>query len=106
MKIFKIKEIGFGESYYGTSDIESLIPKEVPDKVNRNTWGPAWNAIAENWFNNGLGKDSRLTPVYGIDKEKAIKHIQCLFNTWFLDKETKIKSAAYLISQWFTEIKL
>lgn len=96
----KVKDVGFGETLYGTNDLESLIPATLPKVSN------AWKNIAEQWFKTGLKKESVLVPVPGIIKENAIKHIMCLFNTWDLNKKQKIDNAAYLLSQWFTHINI
>lgn len=102
--IFQPRETTFGETLYGTTDLTSLIPNEIPLKfLSKNL---KWNAIAEQWFKSGLGKDSRLSRIYGVDKEKAINHIQCIFNTWALTKEQKIANAAFLMSQWFIYVTL
>jgi hypothetical protein len=105
MMQFRIKDVSFGEMYYGTSDINSIIPKTLPYKFQKNQIEP-WNTVALDWFKQGIRKESILIPVYGIDKEKAMKHIQCLFNTWFLTKDQKIKNASFLLSIWFTSITL
>lgn len=101
----KIKDVGFGEMYYGTSDLASIIPPALPYKFAKYRTEP-WASIAEQWFDEGIRKESILTPIYGIDKEKAMKHISCLFNTWSLSRLEKIMNAAFLLSQWFVHIKL
>jgi len=100
----KIKNVGFGELHYGTTDLDNLLPKYVPAEFLKNP--EPWKSIAEKWFKRGLEKTSVLTPIQGIDKEKAIKHIECLFNTFYLNKKRKITNASFLLSQWFTQITI
>ena len=101
---FPVKYIGYGEFYYGTNDTRtiaptySLIPKEF--KVGFTKWRIASNI----WFKRGLHKDSKLVPKKGIDKEMAIKHIQCLLNCFFVHTSLKIATAAYLLSLWFDDV--
>jgi len=105
MIAFKIKDVGFGEFHYGTTDIDSIIPKTIPLYFLKSN--PAkWNQISMQWFMEGIRKESVLIPIYGIDKEKAIKHVQCIFNSWALTKQQKVANAAFLLSQWFTQINL
>lgn len=105
-RLFQIKEVAFGELHYGTSDYNSIAPKYhfIPKefKFGDNKWRDA----AEYWFYKGLHKDSKLIPKRMIDKEAAIRHIQCLLNCWLINHKYKIAAAAYLLSQWFEDVEM
>lgn len=102
----EVKDVGFGEYYYGTTDINTIIPMSVPDDFKPPNKMEPWHGVAVQWFNEGIGKESILIPKPGIDKEKAIKHVSCIFNTWFLTKPQKLANVSYLLSTWFLKVVL
>lgn len=104
MIFFKARETSFGEMYYGTSDLKSLIPGILPYKFN-NLENP-WCVLSAKWFNEGLSKESAFKANYGFDKERCIRHIMCLFNTWALTKQEKISYGALLMSMWFEKAEI
>lgn len=102
----EVKDIGFGEYHYGTTNVSSIIPASLPNEFKPPNSVEPWHEIALQWFNSGIGKESILIPKPGVDKEKAIKHVSCIFNTWFLMKPQKIANVSYLLSIWFSKVVL
>jgi hypothetical protein len=103
---FNIKQVGFGEFYYGTNETRLIAPSyaSIPKEFKVQTNMTKWRIASIVWFRYGLHKDSRLIPKKGIDKEAAIKHIQCLLNCYFINLQHKIAAAAYLLSLWFEDV--
>ena len=108
-KVFQPKDVAFGEVHYGTKDTAAIAPQYqfIPyefkfenDNANRNFW----QKIIVKWFKYGLHKDSKLQPKRGIDKERAIRHIQCLLNCWLVPQKHKLAAGAFLLQQWFENI--
>ena len=101
---FNIKPVGYGEFYYGTSDVKSITPvfSAIPREFK--SGNSKWRIASSIWFKVGLHKDSKLIPKKGVDKEAAIKHVQCLINCYFLNATHKIAAAAFLLSLWFDDL--
>lgn len=97
------KKISFCEQYYGINKVEDLMDL-IPNTYSKKSFKST--NFAEEWFMYGLKKEYQLFNVPEIDKEMAIKHIDCIFSTWFLTRDEKIKSAACLIDDWFERIVL
>ncbi len=73
----------------------SVIPKEFDDGDS------PYLKVVSMWFYGGL-KASTLVPREGIDKTKAIRHLQACLGSFEPKHEHKTAGVAYLMSQWFT----
>lgn len=106
MKFFELKEVGCGELYYGTSLISKIVPpyRAIPKEYKQDS--NKWVMFIEDWFRHGLDKDAKLIPKEGVEKEPAIRHIQCLLNSYLIDHRHKIAGAACLCGLWFEDVRL
>lgn len=103
--MFRIQEIPYGEQLYGRTDLSLLMPfaSTIPFPFHKKS--NYWRRTARNWFDGGISKDSVFTNKKGIPIEKAIKHIECLFNSRYTNNlEDIMVGVSFLLSEWFEEI--
>ena len=76
------------------------IPKEFKGFNNNK-----WSKIVSEWFYSG-GKIKKATPKKGVDKDHALRAIQCVLGSFSPKHEHKMAGAAYLLSEWFEEFEI
>lgn len=99
--MFPIAEVTAVQASFPT-DVSMLMPKyqDIPEEFrDRHT---KWNKLFADFFYFGLEK-LELTPKEGVDRDKAMLHIQTVMGSWEPKHEHKEAAVAYLFSEWFTE---
>ncbi len=77
----------------------SDIPEEFKSSSNK------WAKLQSKWFFEGLTGYVFIVKD-GINKDNALRHLQCIQGSWELKHEHKQAGVAYLMSLWFDDIKL
>ena len=60
-----------------------------------------WLRFQSTWFYEGLSGKSSVTPVEGVDPEKAFRHLSAIQGSFEPKHEYKAAAVAYLASLWF-----
>lgn len=92
------KEVSALDMAFPTS-VKGYLPvyKDVPDEIRR---GPYADFISK-WF--FVGEDlSCLVARDGVDRDKALRHIQYCMGSWEPKHEHKEAGCAMLLHEWFT----
>jgi len=84
-------------------NVGHLMPKweEIPDEFKRFS-GTKWNRLMCDWFFFGL-KKLEVTPKTGVDKDKALWHINAVMRSCEPAHEHKEAAVAFLMSEWFED---
>lgn len=78
--------------------------EEIPEEFKRTK--TKWNHVVCEWFFKGLPKGTKFVPKEGIDRERALRHIQTCLGSFEPKHEHKEAGVAYLMSLWFEDIVL
>ncbi len=90
-------DIAFG------GDIQHLMPPadRIPPEFGLHREAPHWaNGLFSRLFCQG-GSVAHLVAKPGIDRVKAIRHIQAIMGSWTPSHEHKAAACAYLFAAWF-----
>lgn len=84
------------------ASVKALMPAygDIPEPFRRD--GTIWNRLFSDCFFFGVG-NLKLTPMPGIDKEKAWRHIWAVMGSFEPKHEHKEAACAYLMSLWFED---
>ncbi len=89
------------ETELGGLDMDKLAPQryEIPDNFvhwGRESRNNKWIKLVDSDFDDDI-----LIPKEGIDKVKAIRHLEAVGHSWAIQHERKLESLAVLMSVWF-----
>lgn len=80
--------------------VRRLMPDYAAIPVVFKKWDNPYCKLVSKWFFEGLtGNEFQAKP--GIDKQKAIRHLQCILGSFEPKHEHKEAAVAYLMSLWF-----
>lgn len=82
----------------------SLLPKwdDIPDEFKRSS--NPWARAVSHWFFRGM-KGAVFVTKEGVDKVKALRHLQTCMGSFEPKHEHKVAGCAYLLSQWFESVE-
>lgn len=60
--------------------------------------------IVGNWFFAGLPQETKFTPRDGVDKSKALRHVNTVMRSFEPKHEHKELGCAFLLDQFFSDI--
>jgi hypothetical protein len=83
--------------------IDGLLPKweDIPAEFKRSS--NKWCRIVSQWFFSGLD-GAEFKPKPGVNKSKALAHIQACLASWEPAHEHKEAGCAYLMSEFFEDV--
>jgi hypothetical protein len=84
--------------------VRRLMPPDTVARYLARQYSRDWEAVAQSWFLNRLDLN-RLIPKPGIDKSKALRHIEVIIDSFEPRYEHKVAAVAILLEEWFTEMK-
>lgn len=90
------KEVSDFEIAFATT-VKHLLPENIPSEFYKNN---KWTKLVVTWFYSGLNSKV-LKQKQGIDKRKALRHLQAIMASFDISHEDKIAGVAYLMSLWF-----
>lgn len=81
-------------------NVFDLMPsyESIPRDFRRKS---PWAKLASDWFFRGLNGEFKAKP--GIDKERAIAHLDAILRSFRPAHEHKEAAVAWLMSEWFEE---
>lgn len=99
--MFEVKDVTPSDITFGCRAME-LMPKydDIPKEYKHGD--TKWNKLFNTWFFRGLSKLS-VTAKPGIDKDKALAHIQSIIGSFEPPHEHKAAGVAFLMSEWFED---
>ena len=90
------------------ANVNHLLPawESIPSEFKR-FGANQWTRLAAQWFFSGLPKETvaELKPRDGIDKAKALRHVQACLGSFKPKHEHKEAGCAYLLSLWFEPLE-
>jgi hypothetical protein len=82
------------------ASVKTLMPPNLSEvRVNK-----SWERFVDDWFFRGADS-SKLVPKPGIDKQKAIRHLQCILGSFELTHEDKRAAVTHLLGEWFEPLQ-
>lgn len=87
-------------------EMDSLLPKydQIPEEFKSHS--NKWVKLFDQWFFNGLPKETKFIRKPGIDQTKALRHIRTIIASYAPKHEHKTAGVAYLLSCWFEDVKV
>jgi hypothetical protein len=84
--------------------IGKLLPfyEDIPEEFRRDD--TPWNALVNEWFFRGL-KGATFKAKDGIDRSKALAHVDACMRSFQPSHEHKTAGCAYLLSCWFESVE-
>jgi hypothetical protein len=85
-------------------NIRRLMPPDTVERYLAKQYSRDWAAVAQSWFFNRLDIE-RLSAKPGIDKLKAVRHLETIIDSFEPKYEYKVAAVAILLEEWFTDMK-
>lgn len=103
---FLPKEVDAPTAAFPGSVIGTYLPeeKDIPEEFKPHG-ATDWNDLFSTWFFTGLPQDTIFVAKEGIDKDKALRHINTCMRSFQPRQEHKEAGVAYLFSLWFEEVR-